>query len=434
MGNLAFLIISIVLFAGILVGLGVIFWDDAQVPQNNQTPVDPINNSAVAELKAMPEQLPATGALEDRKAVAEANNKFAVDFYNNIEDKEEGNIFYSPYSISTALAMTYEGAEGQTAEEMKEVFYYPDFGAMRKGNAAIYNTLNKKDKNYSLNTANALWAEKSYVFLDDYFGTIENYYGGRVINLDFKTDAENSRQTINAWVEEQTNDKIKDLIPAGSINSMTRLVLTNAIYFKGKWESKFEEKNTIPEDFKTSTGTEKVQMMHQTEDFGYAEFEGLQVLEMNYQGNDLSMVVLLPEQGLDTISLTHENLENWKSRIRTQEVAVSFPKFKFDTDYSLNSNLAEMGMPTAFAPGEADFSGMDGTKNLYITDVVHKAFVEVNEEGTEAAAATGVVMGLTSVGPTETKIFTADRPFIFIIQEKDTGDILFLGRAENPNE
>ncbi len=433
MGNLGFIIISIVLFAGILVTLGIVFWDDAQIPQN-QTQIPPTNHSVTSELKAMPEQLPTTSSIEDKKTVAEANNKFAVNFYNNIKETEEGNIFYSPYSISTALAMTYEGAQGTTKEEMQEVFHYPETDTLRKGNAGTYNELNKKNKNYSLNTANALWAEQTYKFKDDYFNTIEQNYGGRVINLDFKTNYEQSRQTINTWVEEQTNNKIKDLLPQGSLNSLTRLVLTNAIYFKGKWENEFDPKDTLQEDFHTPTETTKVDMMHQTNNFGYAEFEGLQILEMNYAGDDLSMIILLPEEDLDTIYLTNENLENWKSYIRQQEVAVSIPKFKFDTKYTLNQHLADMGMPTAFNPEQADFSRMDGTKNLYLSTVIHQGFIEVNEEGTEAAAATAVAMAATTAMPTEPKMFTADRPFIFIIQEKNTGNILFMGKIENPNQ
>jgi serpin B len=429
MGGLKFIIISIALFGTVLAILGYVFWDDAQAPIHE--PVEPDNNSAIAELKAMPENLQGAGTPDDKKKVAEANNKFAVDFYNNMKG-EDGNIFYSPYSISTALTMTYEGAEGQTKEEMKEVFYLADDEELRKGNAAIYNTLNKKDKNYSLSTANALWAEKNYEFLDNYFGTIEQYYGGRVVNMDFVNKAEESRETINTWVEEQTNNKIKDLIPEKSINEMTRLVLTNAVYFKGTWENEFQEKNTFQEDFKSPAGTVKTEMMHQTEYFGYAEFEGLKVLEMDYSGNDLSMLVLLPEGDLDNITLTQENLENWKSYIRKKEVEASFPKFRLETKYNLNDNLKEMGMPTAFNPGEADFSGMDGSRNLYIGFVIHQGFVEVNEEGTEAAAATGVGMELTSAMPEDPKTFKADHPFIFIIHEKETGNILFMGRLENP--
>jgi len=420
----------VVLIALLLIGL-LYFYNPNPTPNQNQSQIPPTNASVSGQLKAMPEKVDDSKAsLADQQAVSSANNKFAIDFYKNIKS-EEGNLFYSPYSLSTAVSMVYEGAKGNTKEEMKDVFYFPEDSSLRNGNAALYNLINKKDKNYSLSTANALWAEKTYSFLSDYFSTIEQYYGGRVVNMDFIGDTENSRQTINRWVEEQTNSRIKDLLPEGSVNVNTRLVLTNAIYFKGKWNSEFKTEDTRKMDF-FGKQTVQADMMYQKEDFNYFENGDLKMLEMDYQGKELSMLVLLPKNNLDELDLTAGNLDSWKSQMIKQEVNVYFPKFKFETKYDLNENLQEMGIKDAFNPGKADFSGMDGTKDLYISKVIHKAFVEVNEEGTEAAAATGIVMGITSAGPTETKEFRADRPFIFIIQEKSTGNILFIGRMENP--
>jgi len=369
------------------------------------------------------------------KNATSANNQFAFDLYNKFSS-DEGNIFFSPYSISTALAMTYEGARGKTTEEMQSVLHFPEDDSTRRTEfAGIYNQLNKPDKDYELSTANALWAQENYKFLDDYFNTVEQYYGGKVTNLDFVGDTENSRITINSWVENQTNNKIKDLIPQGVLDEMTRLVLTNAIYFKGKWAKQFDKENTREADFKVTPGkTIKVQMMSLTGEearFNYSETPELQILELPYDGGELSMLILLPKEGnLQTIweLLTGGNLTGWKNNLMEQEVNVYLPKFTFETKYFMKETLEEMGMPTAFSM-DADFSGMDGTKNLFISDVIHQAFVEVNEEGTEAAAATAVMV---KYGISKKIIFRADHPFIFIIQHKETGSILFMGRVSEP--
>ncbi|UCD03495.1 MAG: serpin family protein [Candidatus Woesearchaeota archaeon] len=370
------------------------------------------------------------------ESIVEANNLFALEYYSEIKD-DGGNIFFSPYSISTALAMVYEGAKGQTAEEIVDVFHFPeDNDARRPSFARIYNEINKENKSYALSTANALWAQKDYTFLESYLKTMETYYGGKVTNLDFVEDTENSRQTINKWVEEQTNDKIKNLIPKGFLHDMTRLVLTNAIYFKGTWVKQFDEKNTREEDFTTSEGSVKAEMMRLTGEeakFSYAETDKLQVLELPYDGNDLSMLILLPKDDLASIEneFTVENLNKWKNMLENQRVDIYIPKFTFETKYFMSNDLKKMGMTVAFSEN-ADFSGMDGTRMLFIDFVIHQAFVEVNEEGTEAAAATGVGMALTSL-PIEQKVFRADHPFIFIIQDRETGNILFIGRMSNPS-
>ncbi len=387
-----------------------------------------------------PPQIDGTGATEESIAdVVKASNQFALEFYSNLKEKETGNIFFSPYSISTAVSMVYEGARAETASEIRKVFHLPENDADRRSSvAAIYNQLNKKDAKYKLSTANALWVQQDYKLLPEYLATVEKYYGGKATNVDFVGATEKTREKINAWVESQTNDKIKDLFPKGSLTPTTRLVLTNAVYFKGIWVKQFEKKQTKDEDFKISESeTVKVPMMSRTDEkaiFGYAEDKDLQILEMPYEGDDLSMLVFLPADGkLSDLekTLTPENLGKWRKDMSEQRVRVYIPKFTFDTKYTLNDNLAKLGMPSAFMAGKADMSGINGGKDLFIQTVIHQAFVDVNEEGTEAAAATGVSVGITSVGP-KPLVFRADHPFIFLIQEKQTGNILFIGRVANP--
>jgi serpin B len=374
----------------------------------------------------------------DATGAVSANNQFAFDLYAKYKSKE-GNIFFSPYSISIALAMAYEGARGKTQEEIQAVFHFPiDDNARRNAFAEIYYEINKKDEVYALSTANALWAEKDYQFLPEYFNLIDKYYGGKVTNLNFVREPEASRLTINNWVEEHTNNRIKDLISPGAISGLTRLILTNAVYFKGKWFKQFDPKLTKEEDFKvTPEKSVKVQMMHlaKIEELGYFENDQLQILELPYQGWDLSMLILLPKIGdLKTLeeSLTTEKLSEWRKSLYGQEVKVYIPKFKFESKYFMADDLVGMGMSTAFDVMYADFSGMTGEKDLFISQVIHQAFVEVNEEGTEAAAATAVVMMRGIRMPEEPKTFKADHPFMFIIEQKKTGNILFLGRVNEP--
>lgn len=379
--------------------------------------------------------------------VVDANNRFALDLYTRLADDpahRNDNLFFSPFSISSALAITYEGARGTTAEEIRSVFHYPENqSVMGSGFAEVIAGMNSKTKAYTLQTANALWAEETYPFLAEYTSAAEHYYSAKTNNLDFVHAPEDSRVTINRWVEEQTEERIKNLLQPGSINPATRLVITNAIYFKGTWVKQFDEEKTTDADFQIGTGsTVRVPMMQRTDEdarYGYAETDTLQILSMPYEsgdGKDLSMLVLLPKDGgLARVehSLNTSMLSSLQDSLRTRRVMVYFPKFVMETKYSLPTVLSAMGMPTAFT-WSADFSGMDGTRNLYIDDVVHQAFVEVNEEGTEAAAATGVTMQLTSLRVDEppVPVFRADHPFIFLIREDETGNILFIGRVTNP--
>ena len=367
-----------------------------------------------------------------------ANNQFAFKLYSELVKTETGNIFYSPYSIFSALAMTYEGARGGTAEEMKTILSFPESNVLRPNFAAIYNRINEASSDYELRTGNALWIQKDYPFLEEYLKIVEEYYGGKAAVLDFISKAEESRKTINTFIEEQTNHKIKDLIPPGFLNKLTRLVLTNAIYFKGDWKIAFNESLTMEEDFWIASDRNiKVQMMHmkpnETIRFNYADTGDVQIIELPYKGEKISMLIILPKN-LETLesSLTLEKLNEYRARMREEKLdEICLPKFELETKYFMQETLSALGMPTAFS-GAADFSGMTGRRDLFISEVIHQAYIKVDEKGTEAAAATAVIMELTAVP--ETKVFRADHPFIFIIQEKETGIILFMGRVVNPTE
>jgi len=370
--------------------------------------------------------------------VVNANNEFAFDLYFELNKNEKGNIFYSPYSISGALAMTYEGAKAQTADEIKSVFHFPESNILRPNFAGIYNDINKENKDYELKTGNALWVQKDFPLLEDYMTRVEKYYGGKAATLDFVKETEESRLTINRFIEEQTKEKIKNLIPIGSVGASTRLVLTNAIYFKGIWEWEFDKSDTFEEGFIiTPDNVVKTPMMHMSPEktkFNYAETEDLQILELPYKGEKISMLILLPNENLETIesSLTEEKLDEYKLQMEETKLdSISLPRFEFDTKYFMKNTLATLGMPIAFS-GNADFSGMTGKKDLFISQVIHQAYVGVDEKGTEAAAATAVIMKELAIMPTN--IFKADHPFMFVIQEKDTGNILFLGRVVDPTK
>jgi len=396
--------------------------------------------------------------IEGVKDVVKANNQFSIDLYSEISKDSNDNIFFSPWSISTAVAMAYEGARGDTANEIQSVFHFPEDDNVRRASfAKMLNTINKAGGKYKLHTANAIWLQEDYPFLEEYKDTISTYYLGEVKNIDFVNNPSQSSSQINSWVLGHTNNKIKDIVSPDMFNDLTRAVLTNAIYFKGKWEHQFDRDDTKPGDFTLESGEKiKVEMMSLTDtdlEFNYAESDGVQILEMQYQGDKISMLVLLPRVGIDPYMtnvkfereriepklsnlshlesiLSEEKLQEWRSKLKPQSVYIYMPKYKFKTFYSLNDYLKSMGMSLAF--GNADFSGMDGTKMLYIDKILHKAYIDVYEEGTEAAASTAIVMTMGIKMPDY--IFKADHPFIFIIQERETGNILFIGRVNDPSE
>jgi serpin B len=377
----------------------------------------------------------------DMKRLADGNNAFAYDLYASLQ-REEGNLFFSPYSISTALAMTYSGARGETAKQMAETLHFalepaslhPAFAALAKHLQEV-----QKKGDIALNIANALWIQQDFELLKQFLKIIETSYKANLFQVNFNRDWEKVRGNINTWIEKQTKGKIKDLLAPGVLSNLTRLVLTNAIYFKGNWASQFEKELTQDEPFwPTPDKNVMTPMMHQQNSFKYGENDFLQVLELPYAGEDLSMVILLPREkdGLVELEgkLKVEPLTSWMAESSFREVDVYLPKFKMTSQFNLSATLKAMGMKDAFSE-KADFSGMTSGPQLSISDVIHKAFVEVNEEGTEAAAATAVVVGVTAImEPQPVPAFRADHPFMFFIQDSHSGGILFLGRLMNPGE
>ena len=379
----------------------------------------------------------------EQASLVEGNSAFAFELYQALKG-EEGNLFYSPYSISLALAMTYAGARGETAEQMADTlqflldqdklhpaFNWLDAELAKRGEGAE----GKDGEGFRLNIVNAIWGQKDYQFLSDFLDVLAENYGAGLRMLDFMTETEKSRLTINDWVSDQTEKRIEDLIPQGAISELTRLVLTNAIYFNAAWAYPFDEDMTGDSFFYLLDGGQvSVPMMKQTESFGFTEGEGYQAVELRYDGDELSMVILLPEAGQFEAfeeTLNAQQVSDIISSLRPTEVALTMPQFEFESEFSLKDTLAEMGMPVAFSGG-ADFSGMTGEPELFISDVVHKAFVAVDEAGTEAAAATAVIMELTAMPDLPVEV-TIDRPCIFLIRDIDTGAILFVGRVMNPS-
>jgi len=373
------------------------------------------------------------------KAAAEANNAFALALYQQLAESD-GNLFYSPYSIYTALMMTYAGAAGQTAEQMKQALEI----TVPEGEAhAALNALNLTLKNnsmfdgvpvFSFNVANQLWGQKDFVFNEQFLNTLSAYYDANLKTVDFR-DSENARALINLWVAAQTNDKIKDLIPEGVLNALTRLVLTNAVYFKAAWMNQFDPAKTAPGTFTLSDGSQvQVPMMRAQRSMQAFVDEQFAVVELPYVGGRYSMALVMPAQdGLAEFesSLDAERLNKILGSLSTASVTLSLPKFKLESSFGLSEAMKTLGMTDAFTPGLADFSGMEGTRNLYISDLLHKAYVDVNEEGTEAAAATAVVVGMTSM-PAESYTIDFDRPFLFLIRDIQTNAILFMGRMADP--
>ena len=374
--------------------------------------------------------------------LASGNSNFAFKLYQQLRSPE-GNLFLSPYSISEALAMTYAGARGQTERQMARAlsFYLPQaelhgtFGLLDKTLASRgQGRQGTNGQPFRLHVANALWGQQGATFLPGFTSLLSNNYQAGLQSVDF-AQSESARNTINDWVAKQTENKIPDLVPKGALNASTRLVLTNAVYFNAAWETPFQKKGTSPGPFTLLNGSKaQVDLMHGSLQTGYAARPGVQVVELPYQGRELSMLVLLPDEGRFRDfekSLTAARVEALDSYLQPTQVALGLPKFKYSSSFSLSRTLPALGMPDAFSPGRADFSGMTGRKELAISVVIHKALVDVNEEGTEAAAATAVIM-MRSAAPGKTVQMTVDRPFLFLIRDRATGTVLFLGRVVDP--
>lgn len=379
---------------------------------------------------------------EDKGSVVQASNAFAFNLYANLRG-QKGNLFFSPESLSTALSMAWCGARGETADQMAFVLGYrtdrpitPEWIAKADGEHLAELFSNRKG--YELLAANALWGQKGYPFVPDYLALLKTNYGAALEEADFVGDREGARKAINDWVKLRTREKIDQLVGPEVLQPLTRLVLVNAVYFKAAWRNPFMRERTKPGDFFPPTGRAvSVPMMHQLGWHKYAESELLQVLELRYLGDEISMVVILPKKpdGLRSIesTITVEKVGACLAQLRDREIDLMFPKFVSTATFSLNKTLGGMGMPLAFDRTKADFSGMGrAEEGLFLQDVIHKAYVNVDEEGTEAAAATAAPAPAKD-GEEPVK-FTADHPFLFLIRDKKSGCILFMGRLANPKE
>ena len=363
------------------------------------------------------------------------NNQFAFDLFHKLTKVDE-NLFFSPFSISSALAMTYAGAAGNTETEMQKVLH---FGANNEAFHQTFAALNKQisqKKELTLNVANSIWAQKSFGFLDSYLNLVKKNYEVGVEFVNFKKKPEKTRKQINEWVEQQTNNKIKDLLKPSHIDESTVMVLVNAIYFNGNWAKQFDKKKSKEQDFFVNKNdTVRSTLMFTNLKTKYFENDTVQMIELPYKNNEASMIVIMPPKGSDFFEFAQQfemkQYLQYQRQMKQGKALVYLPKFKLTKSETLSKTLAEMGMPSAFR--KADFSLMTGKKNLAISEVIHKAFVDVSETGTEAAAATAVVMMRATVSIKNKPFrFRADHPFIFLIKENSTGAILFMGSVYDP--
>ncbi len=380
------------------------------------------------------------------QSLVDGNTAFALNLYSELATND-GNLFFSPYSISTCTAMLYAGARGGTELQMADVL---GFGTNQQQFASLFGQLqdeleaDQQTNAIQLNIANALWTQAGFPFLPAFLGTATNQYQANVNQADFVTNADGVTQAINNWVAQETQDKITNILSPGMINPETRLVLANAIYFLGEWTTEFELTNTSTEPFYLSTTTQvQTPLMHRPATNGvynYVEGSNFQAIEIPYASNQLSMVILLPSQinGCSQLEqqLSPSFLSNVLAQMTEQSVEVFLPRFTLASTFNLANTLADMGMPDAFTPDVADFSGIDGMEDLYVSFVVHKAWCQVNESGTEAAAATviGVITSVVGGSTPPPPVFRADHPFIFFIRDTQSGSVLFMGRLANPSQ
>jgi serpin B len=394
----------------------------------------------IPEVKSdVPRELQPNVSASEYTTLVDGNTEFATDLYREVRG-EPGNLFMSPHSISIALAMTYAGANTNTAAQMAATLHYDlpanqlhtafnklDLELASRADDAESNTIP-----FKLKTANAIFGQDGKTFMQPFLDTLARNYGAGLRVLDFARDPDGSRVTINHWVEDQTNDKIKDLLPEGTITDLTKLVLSNAIYFSAAWSQPFRPEETTDLPFKLADGSMiSVPTLHQNWQRNYGAGPGYKAAELTYDGDQLSMVVVIPDD-LATFeaSLDSTRVKAIMASLTEHQLELTLPKFKFDAPLGLKEVLINLGMTDAFDSQLADFSGLDGTRNLYITDVLHKGFVSVDENGTEAAAATAVIVGDASVP--EPATLNVDKPFVFFIRDRPTGAILFVGRVVDP--
>ena len=372
--------------------------------------------------------------------VTTANNQFAIAMYQQINEQTEqadDNVFFSPYSLSTAMAMLYAAAEGETKAQIQKTFYYPSMDILNPNSAALYNQFNKPNPDYKLATVNDLWMQQGLTPDKSYVDTVQRYYGSQVTNLDFEGNPNPSRLIINKKIAQHTNQLIPELLPKGSIKPITVAVLTNAVYFKGDWQMPFNVQSTSEQPFYNYVGTSpNIKMMRLQEDFGYSEDKQVQVVQLPYKGDDLSMLVVLPkskdkaamQQLVNELSV--DKIKQWNKDLVTQEVNLHLPKFKLKERYDMKGLLSDMGMSIAFED-KATFKLFDQPLSTKIDEVYHQAVVIVDEKGTEAAAATGIVVSTESASAPP-PVFKADHPFMFMIKDNKTDAILFLGQVNKP--
>ncbi|XP_026367166.2 serpin B6 isoform X2 [Ursus arctos] len=374
--------------------------------------------------------------------LSEANGTFALSLLKKLGEENSKNVFFSPMSMSSALSMVFMGAKGDTAAQMSRTLSLSKSGGggdVHQGFQSLLTEVNRTDAQYLLRTANRLFGDKSYEFLSSFKDSCRKFYQAEMEELDFKSAAEESRAHINTWVAEKTEGKIAELLSPGSVDPMTNLILVNAIYFKGNWDKQFNKSQTMERPFKVSKNEEKpVQMMFKKSTFQMTYIGEIftKILVLPYVGRELNMVIMLPDENTDLRmverELTYEKFTEWTrpDMMDEEEAEVFLPRFKLEENYDMENVLCTLGMTDAFEQARADFSGMSSRKDLYLSKVVHKAFVEVNEEGTEAAAATAAVMMLRCARITPR--FCADHPFLFFIQHSKTNSILFCGRFSSP--
>ncbi|XP_072267901.1 leukocyte elastase inhibitor-like [Pyxicephalus adspersus] len=377
-------------------------------------------------------------------ALTSANTQFSFDLFRKLsESNSTGNIFFSPISISAALAMTFLGAQEKSAEQISKALHFDGVNDVHSNFQTLNAQINKKAGSaYTLNLANRLFGEKTFDFSSDFLSSLQSLYQAKLGTVDFLTAYEAARQEINAWVSEQTRGKIPEVLSQGSVNSTTKLVLVNALYFKGDWAEKFNAEQTTEAPFMLNKNEQKtVKMMYQKKKFpfNYVPEINCRILQLPYVEKELSMIILLPDcieddtNGLQKLEkeLTFEKFQEWThpDNMYPIDVNVHLPKFKLEDSYKLKSVLSSLGMVDVFDASRADLSGMSGSKNLYLSEVVHKTFVEINEEGTEAAAVTAGIAMMCMLREEE---FNANHPFLFFILHNETKSIMFAGRYSSP--
>jgi serpin B len=396
-------------------------------------------NSPKAPTPSYSDGLPTntTAGPAERTALAEGNVAFALDVYAGLRSGA-GNLVFSPYSLSTALAMTYAGARGQTAQQIGAVLKFRQLPEkVHPAFAALIHDLHGERQPPGLQflAANALWRQKGVALRDEFQQTIRANYGGVLKEVDFRGDPGAARQAVNDWVREKTGGGIQGLVPADLITAQTRVVLTNAVRFKSAWAKSFEKADSKLEPFHVSPDRKvNVTMMHQERRLKFFGGEDFQAVELPYKGQRMSMVVLLPwkSDGLSALErrLTPDRLGGWLSQLQNEEVHVALPRFRIASPFRLKELLVGLGMPDAFDPGKADLSGMSGGKGeLFLTDAIHEASIEVNEEGTEATAGTRIGSDWNGA-----ILFRADHPFLFLIRDNPTQTICFIGRFTSPQD